>query len=809
VGLLAASGPDGGGYYYQDSAAPGGPVFSWVEISGTGTALTAAAWNATGTYQADDEGYATIALPFSFPFYGKRYGELYVDANGQVGLAPFNTPTFTGSMAIPAASYPNNRIDVFHTDLDLGMVGPTGGGTVWYYHDVANGRFIIEFSNSQRYGNLGPAGTFEVMLYENGDILVQYLSVFVTPNYAGGIENQDGSAGLAYGGVVTNSLAIGYFHPEVIVTVSPSAVPAGGSPATVTANVRGRDWSPVTPPDGTSVTFAASVLGSMSPGVVGTSGGVAVSTLTSAGTCATSNVVATASLTGTLVYGAGQATIGAGPTYMSGYLAANDLWGRCAAPFVIQGSYVISPGVILLIEDGTLVQFEDDASRVVLGQMNAVGLPSSPVIFTSRNSDPKPGDWGGIAFGDQTNAGAGRLDYVSISYAGGAYTHAGDPQNAAVLLYNTASAVDVTRSTIGSNVGAGIAVLNGSASTIGSNVLSDNAMYGVFVEGASPLLQSNQISNSSFGAYLSLGSAAVVEGNTIRQVQEGVRVQASSGVITNNVIVNGGYGVLANNSNAAIFGNVITGNTGVGIFLDMNSGGQVNNNVVDGNGSGGLYARDATTLINQNWLRNNGGFGAYILGSNLTFAGNVVTANVPYGVYINGASPAISGNTIAQNGNAGLYSDAATASINSNAITDNTGYGVYMSFGGGSVTGNNIGNNGIGGVYLTGAAPVIDGNNIHDNGAAAVSGYGIYAVSGSSSTVSNNVITFNSGATNGFGVYASGSPLLLSNNTITHNSGLAGRHRAWAPAFTSLARPAQSPAQHCPATVWRRSPGTA
>ncbi len=774
VRLQASGGPDGGGYYYQDSSSAGGPVFSWVEISGTGTALTAASWQATGTYQADDEGYATIALPFSFPFYGKRYGALYVDANGEVGLSPFASPTFTGPMTIPGVAYPNNRIDIFHTDLDLGMVSSTGGGVVWYYHDNINGRFIVEYKDTQRYGNLGPAGTFQVMLYENGDILVQYLAVFVTPNYPGGIENQDGSAGLAYGGTVTNSLAIGYYHPEVRVAVSPAVVPAGGSLATVTAIVRSRDWSPAIPPDGTSVTFAAGVLGSMSPGVVGTAGGVAVSTLTSAGTCATSNVMATANLTGTLVSGVGQATVGSGPNYKSGYMTSSDLWGRCAAPFVVQGSYVISPGVTLLIEDGTLVQFDNDSGIVNLGSMYAIGVPSSPVIFTSSNSDPKPGDWRGIAFGDQANAASGQLDYVSINYAGRPYTHAGDPQSAAVLLYNTASAVDVTRSTIASNSGAAVTVLNGSASTIANNTLSDNGPYGVYVDASSPLVQGNQISNSSYGVYLSTGSASLIEGNTFSQTLEGVHLQASAGTITNNLFVLGGYGVLANGSNPGVFGNVITGNTGVGIFLDVNSGGQVSNNTVESNGSGGLYARDATTLIDNNVLRNNGGFGAYLLGSGLNFLNNTVSGNAPYGVYVKSGSPVINGNLISLNGNAGLYSDAATASIGSNTIVSNTGYGVYVSFGGGTIAGNNIGGNGAGGVYLSAAAPTIASNSIHDNGNLATSGYGIYAVGGSSGVVSGNVITYNSGASNGFGAYVNNSPLLFTNNTITHNNGLAG-----------------------------------
>ena len=67
-------GPDPFGYTYIDSVEPGGPTYSWWDISGTGTDMGL----------SDDSYYWSITLPFTFDFYGTGYTEVAVGSNGVI-----------------------------------------------------------------------------------------------------------------------------------------------------------------------------------------------------------------------------------------------------------------------------------------------------------------------------------------------------------------------------------------------------------------------------------------------------------------------------------------------------------------------------------------------------------------------------------------------------------------------------------------------------------------------------------------------------------------------------------------------------
>ncbi len=179
-------GPDAGGYRWIDSDEPGGPVFNWVEISTTGTLVTG--WQPTA-----DDGRVTIPLPFSFTYYGNTYSQLKIVTNGWVGFDVASTNTEYFNTAIPNPLEPNNCLYAFWDDLDLRV-----SGAVYYQHDAANNRFIIEYKDVPHYDP--PAGgpyTFQIILYSDGRIYYQYLNMNSPLNDCTiGTENVGGATGL-------------------------------------------------------------------------------------------------------------------------------------------------------------------------------------------------------------------------------------------------------------------------------------------------------------------------------------------------------------------------------------------------------------------------------------------------------------------------------------------------------------------------------------------------------------------------------------------------------------------------------------
>ncbi|MFN0158129.1 MAG: FlgD immunoglobulin-like domain containing protein [Bacteroidota bacterium] len=188
-------GPDAGGYRWIDSDEAGGPTFNWVDITGIGTSIPSSQWISSGGTANADDGRTVIPLPFSFPYYSVNYDSLKLVTNGWMSFATTSTLTSYINEGIPTTSpsAPNNALYPWWDDHDLRTAG-----TVHYYNDVANSRFIVQYTNVPHYGTTQPGlYTYQVMLYANGAILFQYLDMQQTLNSATiGIENVDGTTGL-------------------------------------------------------------------------------------------------------------------------------------------------------------------------------------------------------------------------------------------------------------------------------------------------------------------------------------------------------------------------------------------------------------------------------------------------------------------------------------------------------------------------------------------------------------------------------------------------------------------------------------
>lgn len=215
------------GYTWIDSDEEGGPVYSFNDISASGTNITA---------DVGGDGTTSVELPFIFEFYGESYDDLLINANGFVA---FQQPTgFTfGNRQIPADDAVNGMIAGLWDDLEPQEFE----GSVTY--EAFEDRFIVQWTNASIFrGSADQTVTFQIVLNSSGNIDIYYADVETAPflnSTTVGIENPAGTDGaqVAFNtDYIKDSLAIRFVKPDIAITefiteVMPMSgvVPAGGS----------------------------------------------------------------------------------------------------------------------------------------------------------------------------------------------------------------------------------------------------------------------------------------------------------------------------------------------------------------------------------------------------------------------------------------------------------------------------------------------------------------------------------------------------------------------------------------------------
>jgi hypothetical protein len=225
-GILGSGGPDAYGYRWSDSDEPGGPTFSWVDITSVGTLISG--------LDSDDESIGPLPIGFDFPFYGNTFDEFRACTNGFISF----TSTATGYSNQPL---PNSGYNVAEN-----MIAPWWDDQNFYYTERAyyyndGSRLVIEYLDVDHYGYTGTY-TYEVILYPNGTIVFQYLSMTgLIDDATIGIQNaarDDGLTVVYNSGYVHDGMAIRLAAMPQWLTVSPTsgAVPPAGS-ETITAHI--------------------------------------------------------------------------------------------------------------------------------------------------------------------------------------------------------------------------------------------------------------------------------------------------------------------------------------------------------------------------------------------------------------------------------------------------------------------------------------------------------------------------------------------------------------------------------------------
>ena len=154
-----SGGPDGFGYTFMDSDYQGGPSFNWIDITSTGTPLNL----------GDDDHSHLIDLGFNFPFYDTVYTQIDIQSNGTIIFA--DDYVGIGNEALPSDAYggPWDLIAFYWSDQN-----PSAHGQVYFQ---SFGTYaVIEFNEVPEYGG-STYNTYEVILYQNGDIDMNYLTI--------------------------------------------------------------------------------------------------------------------------------------------------------------------------------------------------------------------------------------------------------------------------------------------------------------------------------------------------------------------------------------------------------------------------------------------------------------------------------------------------------------------------------------------------------------------------------------------------------------------------------------------------------
>ncbi|MBI4911812.1 MAG: Ig-like domain-containing protein [Acidobacteria bacterium] len=160
--IMAATGT-GKNYRMTDSSMPGGPAFAWEEIVGTGGTPI---WSGLNL----DDSNTAIALPFPVLVYGTGYTTAYYGSNGYLTFGGGDSTW--SNYSFPTGGLP--RIAPYFDDLYF-LAGSTEGA--WTVRGSApNRRVIFEWKNIRRCCYSATAVSFQTIIYENGNILFQYLT---------------------------------------------------------------------------------------------------------------------------------------------------------------------------------------------------------------------------------------------------------------------------------------------------------------------------------------------------------------------------------------------------------------------------------------------------------------------------------------------------------------------------------------------------------------------------------------------------------------------------------------------------------
>lgn len=100
-------------------------------------------------------------------------------------------------------------------------------------------------------------------------------------------------------------------------------------------------------------------------------------------------------------------------TVKTGYITQPETWRRRDSPFILTNDVVVSPSAVLTIEPGAIVKGQSGTELRIVGELQATGTLTDPIVFTSEQNSGM-GQWSGLVF----DGGKGHLKHTAVRYGG-------------------------------------------------------------------------------------------------------------------------------------------------------------------------------------------------------------------------------------------------------------------------------------------------------------------------------------------------------------------------------------------------------
>jgi hypothetical protein len=143
---------------------------------------------------SDDALSSAIPIGFDFDFYCTTYNQFVISSNGFITFNITGNQGCCSGQFIPNNSTPNDLIALCWEDLS-----PNNGGVIDYFTTgiAPNRQMVVRFTNVPRFGG-GSTVTAQIVLHEGTNIIdIHSTSIFNDGQTTQGIENADGTLGLA------------------------------------------------------------------------------------------------------------------------------------------------------------------------------------------------------------------------------------------------------------------------------------------------------------------------------------------------------------------------------------------------------------------------------------------------------------------------------------------------------------------------------------------------------------------------------------------------------------------------------------